>query len=109
MSRRKKLLSKARRGASLSFCELVLLAQWFGFVLARVRGSHHIFRHEGVEEFLNLQDVKGNAKDYQVQQLLALIESYGLDLEEANEDALASNAGESSAAVEESEDEDGSD
>jgi HicA toxin of bacterial toxin-antitoxin, len=59
MSKGKKLLEKARRGSSLSFDELVQLAMLFGFVLVRVKGSHHIFKHEDVEELLNLQNVKG--------------------------------------------------
>lgn len=59
----------------------MLLAQWFGFVLVRISGSHHIFRHEALDELLNLQDRSGEAKDYQVRQLLALIETYGLTME----------------------------
>jgi len=74
----KKLLEKARRGASLRFDELVQLAILFGFVQVRVKGSHHIFKHKDVDELLNLQDVKGDAKDYQIRQLLIMIESYGL-------------------------------
>jgi hypothetical protein len=78
MSRKSKLFAKARRGAPLSFDELALLATMFGFVLMRVNGSFHIFRREGVAELLNLQNVKGKAKDYQIRQLLTLIEAYGL-------------------------------
>jgi hypothetical protein len=85
MSRKRKLFAKARRGAALSFDELALLATMFGFVLMRVSGSHHIFRCEGVAELLNLQNVKGKAKDYQVRQLLALIEAYGLGVEAQDE------------------------
>ena len=81
MSKGKKLLEKARRGAALRFDELVQLALLFGFVQVRVRGSHHIFKHADVDELLNLQDVNGEAKDYQVRQVLKLIESYGLAMD----------------------------
>jgi predicted RNA binding protein YcfA (HicA-like mRNA interferase family) len=65
----------------LSFSELTTLAEWFGFMLVRMHGSHHFYRHDGVVDLLNLQNVKGKAKDYQVRQLLALVESYGLIIE----------------------------
>jgi len=38
--------------------------------------------HLAVRELLNLQDVRGEAKPYQVRQLLRLIERYNLHLEE---------------------------
>jgi hypothetical protein len=53
-----------------------------GFELRRVSGSHHIYGHPDVEELLNLQEVRGQAKPYQVRQLLRLVERYGLRLED---------------------------
>jgi len=44
-------------------------------VLARQRGSHHIFRRPGSPRLLNLQDVRGMAKPYQVRQLLAAMDA----------------------------------
>ena len=35
----------------------------------RVRGSHHIFRREGVRELINLQRDGSQAKPYQVRQV----------------------------------------
>ena len=52
----------------------------FGFELKRVNGSHHIFERPGIPEPLNLQDVRGQAKPYQVRQFLALVEKYHLEL-----------------------------
>ncbi len=76
-----KLLEKALNSPqNLRFAEAIKLAQAFGFQLARIRGSHHIFKRPGVPELLNLQNVGGKAKPYQVQQLLELVESYNLDL-----------------------------
>ena len=54
----------------------------FGFELRRTSGSHHIFVHHDVPELLNLQDVRGQAKPYQVRQFLRLVERYALRLEE---------------------------
>ncbi len=54
----------------------------FGFSLVRVSGSHHIFSHGGIPEQVNLQDVRGQAKPYQIRQFLRLVERYNLTLED---------------------------
>jgi predicted RNA binding protein YcfA (HicA-like mRNA interferase family) len=78
---RKKLLQKALSSpANFRFDEVCDLALAFGFHLSRVKGSHHIFAHPNVHKLLNLQEVKGKAKPYQVRQLLALVEEYNLSL-----------------------------
>jgi hypothetical protein len=75
----RKLLQKAVVSPqNLRFEEACALAAVFGFRLSRVRGSHHIFVHPDVRELLNLQDVDGQAKPYQVRQLLELVERYNL-------------------------------
>jgi len=61
---------------------MVALVEAFGFRLARVSGSHHIFEHADVSEIINLQDRKGKAKPYQVRQFLELVEEYNLQLGE---------------------------
>jgi len=77
----RKLLQKAlQSAANLRFDEVCALARAFGFRLSRVSGSHHIFVHSEVRELLNLQEVKGKAKPYQVKQLLSLVERYNLIL-----------------------------
>ena len=43
-----------------------------------IRGSHHIFTRDGVEEILNLQPVGSKAKVYQVKQTRGVILKYGL-------------------------------
>ena len=81
MSKRK-LLQKLLSGSkNLKFSEAVACAEAFGFRLARVNGSHHIFAHPDIAELLNLQNVRGEAKPYQVRQLLQLIERYNLQME----------------------------
>ncbi len=61
---------------------MMKLANAFGFRLSRISGSHHIFTHSGVCELLNLQNVHGKAKPYQIKQFLNLIERYNLKLED---------------------------
>jgi predicted RNA binding protein YcfA (HicA-like mRNA interferase family) len=56
------------------------LVESLGFRLVRVNGSHHIFTHPGIPELVNLQDVDGKAKPYQVRQVLRLVDRYNLTL-----------------------------
>ena len=80
MPKTDKVLDQILRGtsdANISFAGLrgVLLKLGFG---ERVRGSHHIFWKEGVEEILNLQPKGSNAKPYQVKQVRHVILKYRL-------------------------------
>ena len=49
-----------------------------GFV-ERVRGSHHIFRKEGVHERINLQRDGSHAKPYQVRQVRQVVLRHQLE------------------------------
>ena len=83
MGRRTKLRQRILEGRSESnirFDELRALLLRLGFV-ERVRGSHHIFRKEGVTERLNLQREGSNAKPYQVRQVRQVILKYKLEEE----------------------------
>jgi predicted RNA binding protein YcfA (HicA-like mRNA interferase family) len=78
---KKKLLAKVASGSkNISFNEMVILVETFGFRLVRVNGSHHIFVHPQIRELVNLQEVNGKAKPYQVRQFLRLVELYDLKL-----------------------------
>lgn len=81
---RKKLLRRLARGdyRNVAFGDLESLVRGFGFQIARTRGSHHIFRHGTIPEILNLQDVQGEAKPYQIRQFLRIVERYNLQMEE---------------------------
>ena len=81
---RRQLLRRLVRGATknVAFADMVDLIEGFGFRLARINGSHHIFVHVGLSELVNLQDVRGEAKPYQIRQFLRLIERYDLALED---------------------------
>jgi predicted RNA binding protein YcfA (HicA-like mRNA interferase family) len=78
----RKLLMRMARGAvtNVAFADLRRLAEALGFELRRVRGSHHVFAHPDIAELINLQAVRGQAKPYQVRQLLRLVERYDLEL-----------------------------
>ncbi len=58
------------------------LAEALAFRVERIDGSHHILTHPDTPELLNLQEVKGEVKPYQVRQLLHLIERHNLRLRE---------------------------
>jgi len=51
----------------------------------RIRGSHHIFAKEGIEEILNIQPKGSKAKNYQVKQVREVILKYNLGGQEDNE------------------------
>ena len=67
---------------NVAFGDMVSLVEGFGFSLARVTGSHHIFAHPAIPELVNVQSVGGEAKPYQIRQFLRLVERYNLQLEE---------------------------
>jgi predicted RNA binding protein YcfA (HicA-like mRNA interferase family) len=79
----RKLLQKILGGSkNIRFTEMVTLIESFGFKLNRTDGSHHIFSRPGIPELVNLQDVKGQAKPYQIRQFLKLVEKHDLKLED---------------------------
>ncbi len=81
---RRRLLRRLARGAlrNVAFTDFTNLVEGFGFRLDRVSGSHHIFAHPNIPELVNLQEVKGETKPYQIRQFLRLVERHNLSLEE---------------------------
>jgi predicted RNA binding protein YcfA (HicA-like mRNA interferase family) len=80
MSQSDRLLLRLLRGtsdANIPFEGLCQLLQRLGFD-ERIRGSHHIFTKEGVEEILNLQPKGRQAKPYQVKQVRRVLLKYQL-------------------------------
>ena len=65
---------------NVGFRDAIRLAEAFGFQVVRVRGSHNILAHERIDRQLNLQEVGGEAKPYQIRQLLELVQQYDLEL-----------------------------
>lgn len=80
MGRQEKLISKILRGSSdsnIGFDELCSLLIHLGFD-ERIKGGHHLFRRDGVEELINLQKDGGKAKAYQVKQVRVVLVNYNL-------------------------------
>jgi predicted RNA binding protein YcfA (HicA-like mRNA interferase family) len=78
---KKKLLKKLLSGSkNIRFSEATAVAETFGFKLDRISGSHHIFVHPDISELVNLQEVKGKSKPYQVKQLMKIIEKHNLKM-----------------------------
>ena len=80
MSKYEKLLLRILQGNSdsnISFDDLCNLLKKLGFD-ERIRGSHHIFRKQGLIEKINLQRDGSKAKAYQVRQVRNIILKYNL-------------------------------
>nr|MBC8362146.1 type II toxin-antitoxin system HicA family toxin [Candidatus Desulfatibia profunda] len=80
---RRKLLKKIISGSkNIRFSDMINLVRGFGFEISRTEGSHHIFARPDIPELVNLQEVKGQAKPYQIRQFLKLVEKHNLKLED---------------------------
>lgn len=63
--------------ANIAIDELFQLLTRLGFE-ERIRGSHHMFRKDGILEMINLQRDGSKAKTYQVRQVRAILLKYKL-------------------------------
>ena len=68
--------------ANVRYGDLQRLVEAFGFELLRVSGGHHIYGRAGLVEQVDLQDVGGKAKPYQIRQFLKLVERYNLQIKD---------------------------
>jgi len=83
MATKRKILQRILAGSkNIRFSDMINLVEGFWFRLSRAEGSHHIFIHPDIPELVNLQEVKGQAKPYQMRQFLKMVERYSLKLEE---------------------------
>ena len=67
---------------NVRFNDLITLAEAFGFYRARSKGSHFLYKNKSISKTINLQNDKGKAKPYQVEQFLSIIEKYNLVMED---------------------------
>jgi len=67
-----------RSDQSIRFTELTHLLLAMGFN-ERIKGDHHIYYRQDIEEILNLQPKGSQAKAYQVRQVRNLIIKYRLE------------------------------
>ncbi len=80
MGKLEKLLAKIMRGNSdknISFSDLCYVLSVFNF-RERIKGDHHIFSREDIEEILNIQPLGKMAKSYQVKQVRDIVIKYHL-------------------------------
>jgi hypothetical protein len=80
VGRRRKLYDKIVSGqsdANIPFEQTVNMLTHLDFA-ERISGSHHVFAREGIEELINLQEVEGKCKPYQVRQVRAVLEKYNM-------------------------------
>ena len=82
MNKQKLLKQILNNQKNVKFNDFVTILEAFGFYCARTDGSHNIFKNTFVNEIINIQNVNGEAKPYQIKQFLALVEKYNLTLED---------------------------
>ncbi len=82
MSKRAKLLVAIRKNPTgVRFDGLVKLILALGFKLERQVGSHAIYTHpRSAVPIINVQNMRGRAKPYQVRQVLAIADEFGLEV-----------------------------
>lgn len=83
MGRDSTVLRKLLRGtsdANIAFDDLRRLLLKLGFQ-ERVRGSHHIFHKQEIDELINIQRDGVNAKPYQVKQVRNTIRKHHLQVD----------------------------
>lgn len=86
MGKHDKILVKILSGSAdknIAFRDLRNLLVYLGFQ-ERIKGDHHIFSNEWIDEILNLQPIGSKAKAYQVEQVRKVILQYNLG-DEAND------------------------
>ena len=81
---RRRLLRRLSQGSvhNVAFDDLVDLLEGLNFRLVRTSGRHHVFSRLDIPEIVNVQPLRGEAKPYQIRQLLRLVERYNLQLED---------------------------
>jgi predicted RNA binding protein YcfA (HicA-like mRNA interferase family) len=67
---------------NVKFNDFVSILSAYGFVCTRTEGSHNIFKNASVKEFINVHNVDGEAKPYQIRQFFSLVEKYNLRMED---------------------------
>lgn len=68
-----KLFNKIKNNTqNVKFKEIKTLLKHYKFTLERQKGSHRIYKRENI--LVNIQNIKGEVKPYQVKQVILAIE-----------------------------------
>ena len=83
--RQQRLLQRLGEGNvnNVRFRDFLGLVEGFGFRFERISGSHYVYTHGLMPGTISLQDVKGQAKPYQIRQFLKVVEKYNLELRDS--------------------------
>ncbi len=76
--RLKEKILKAQGYHNFAFADLVRLLEHLGFSCDRTSDSHQIYIHPDIPTPVNIQNIKGQAKPYQLRQIRAIIRKYKL-------------------------------
>ncbi|KAA3612154.1 MAG: type II toxin-antitoxin system HicA family toxin [Calditrichaeota bacterium] len=82
MNRKKFFKKIIRNKNNVKFSDFTNLIIGFGFSIDRIRGSHHIYKYKSGAIILNLQNVNGEVKPYQISQFLKIVEKNALELKD---------------------------
>ena len=80
MGKLEKIIGQILRGGgdqNIAFDDLLYLLEGLGFE-KRIKGSHHVFSKDDIEEIINIQPTGHKAKPYQVKQVRGIIVKYKL-------------------------------
>ena len=86
MNKRKLLIRLMNNQKNVKFNDFVTIIKAFDFKFDRTDGSHQIYKNADINERMNIQSKNGEAKPYQINQFLRLIEKYDLELDDNGEE-----------------------
>lgn len=66
--------------AAMRFSDFERILKPFGFELDRINGSHHLYKHAAVPRRLSIQPRGGQAKPYEIDRFLNMVEDFGLEM-----------------------------
>jgi len=87
MNKKKLLTHIISNQKNIKYNDFVTLIKAFGFELDRSNGSHNIYFNSEINKQINIQNIKGEAKPYQIKQFLKLVESNNLRLNSEEEES----------------------
>jgi hypothetical protein len=82
LNKKRLLLKIINNPNNIKFNDFLSIVESFGFMLLRTKGSHNIYFNKDINEMINIQNFRGEAKPYQIKQFLYLVEKYNLEFGE---------------------------
>lgn len=63
---------------NVKFKDMVTFLKKLGFIKRGQKGSHNVFKKDGLREIVNIQNKGGYVVSYQVKQIMKLVKKYDL-------------------------------